>query len=269
MKHPDGIGEMLSFRCNICGTGNVIPTSAFHRETAPCTSCGSVPRFRGVINAFSRAVYGKSYRLAEMPHDKAIRGIGMSDSDIYARGLAEKVDYTNTYYHREPRLDITDIEPAGYRNLDFIISSEVFEHVALPLVPAFHNMRAMLKRGGSLIFSVPYSSAKSTTEHFPNIHEYKLVEFTPGEWVLLNRTRSGEWEVHEHLVFHGGPGTTLEMRVFAERDLIQLILSAGFLIETIYDKPLVDIGYFWPPLHERDCDVGAPILGYVITARAI
>jgi hypothetical protein len=37
---------------------------------------------------------------------KGIRGLGMSDSLDYAQTLAEKFDYPNTYYDREPKFDI-------------------------------------------------------------------------------------------------------------------------------------------------------------------
>jgi SAM-dependent methyltransferase len=269
MKLPRDIGQLIQFTCNICGAGNSIQTAAFHREAAQCQDCGSVARFRGIVHAVSQALYGQSFPLSAMPLDKSIVGIGMSDSDIYASGLEKAFNYRNTYYHMEPKLDITRIDLEMYHDLDFIISTDVLEHVALPLEPAFRNLRMMLKRGGFLIISVPYSSADKTTEHFPNIYEHKLVEIRDGEWVLVNRSRSKQWEVHENLVFHGGPGTTVEMRVFSERDLIQLILLSGFMIEKIYSEPLIDIGYYWPLLRERDHDIGAPLLAYVITARAI
>ena len=51
---------------------------------------------------------------------KDIRGFGMSDTDIYARVLAEKLDYTNTYYDRDPNLDICNPDPAIFGTYDFI-----------------------------------------------------------------------------------------------------------------------------------------------------
>ena len=40
------------------------------------------------------------------------------------------MDYTNTWYDMEPSLDITNVSPIHHGKYDFIISSEVFEHVA-------------------------------------------------------------------------------------------------------------------------------------------
>jgi hypothetical protein len=193
----------------------------------------------------------------------------MSDTDIYAKGLSAAVSYTNTYYHTEPKLDITAESPPTYSELDFVISSDVFEHIKPPTDHAFRNLRRMLRVGGSLVFSVPYSSNDATIEHFPNLDIYNVVEVKPAEWVLLNRTRDGTWEVHENLVFHGGPGSTLEMRVFSESDVLTQLRAAEFQIEYIYDQPMLDIGYYWPPLHERDAEIGGPVLGYVISARAV
>jgi hypothetical protein len=269
MKLPSHVGDNVTFRCNICGTSNNSSLTAFHREAAFCSNCRSVARFRGIVYALSQAVYGRAYPLTDMPRNKSVRGIGMSDSTIYASGLASAFDYTNTYYHTEPRLDVTRADLARYKDLDFIITTDVLEHIILPLEPAFNNMRAMLRTGGILIISVPYSSSLSTTEHFPNINQFKIIEFTTGEWIVLNRARNGQWEIHENVIFHGGPGTTLEMRVFSETDLVRHICSAGFEIERIYNEPILDIGYYWPPLHERDFDIRTPVLGHIIAARAI
>ena len=47
-------------------------------------------------------------------------------------------------------------------------------------------------------------------------------------WVLVNRTADGRLQTYDNLVFHGGPGSTLEMRVFNESTLRGLLKGAGF-----------------------------------------
>jgi len=47
-------------------------------------------------------------------------------------------------------------------------------------------------------------------------------------YVLLNRTKSGAYEIFDKLTFHGGIGTTLEMRIFGEPDLMKNLTDAGF-----------------------------------------
>jgi hypothetical protein len=46
--------------------------------------------------------------------------------------------------------------------------------------------------------------------------------------VLVNRRRDGSLEVFENLAFHGGHGSTLEMRLFAETALRSILMDAGF-----------------------------------------
>ena len=86
----------------------------------------------------------------------------------------------------------------------------------------------MLKPDGFLAMTVPYTPDSATVEHFPCLHEYGLVK-AGSRLALVNRTRGGEWQVFDRLVFHGGEGTTLEMRVFGEADLRRELAEAGFV----------------------------------------
>jgi hypothetical protein len=52
-----------------------------------------------------------------------------------------------------------------------------------------------------------------------------------GAPVLINRRTDGTLEVRDDLVFHGGHGATLEMRLFSRKDLERKLTAAGF--ETI------------------------------------
>ena len=119
--------------------------------------------------------------------------------------LAEKFDYQNTYYHEEPRLDIAaaGIAPE-FMGKDFIISSEVLEHVTPPVSRAFENVRKMLKPGGLFVLTVPYGTQVETVEHFPELHEFSIVE-KDGSFVLRNKTQAGVVQEFNDLIFHGGP----------------------------------------------------------------
>ena len=79
-----------------------------------------------------------------------------------------------------------------------------------------------------LVVTVPYSVESFTTEHYPALYEYGLVRV--GERMLLiNRTREGETQVFDDLVFHTGWGEpSLEMREFSELGLRQTLAAAGF-----------------------------------------
>lgn len=156
-----------------------------------------------------------------------MRGIGIGDSAVYAQRLEEKFDYHNTFFDRAPRLDIAHAPESEFGRYDFAISSEVFEHVAPPAEAAFQNVCRLLRPNGVFVFTVPYSLESSTLEHFPELHEYDIARL--GErHVLVNRTREGKVQIYENPVFHGGPGATLEMRVFSERGLREMLSGAGF-----------------------------------------
>jgi SAM-dependent methyltransferase len=235
----------LEFTCNICGAPNRVETAAVAREANTCSLCGSILRWRSVIAALSIARYGRSIPVEEFPPDRATIGLGMSDWDVYASRLAKVFAYTNTFYDEEPRFDVmAPVGPDRAGTYDFIISSDVLEHVAPPYETALANLRRLLKPGGVLILSVPMTSAEHTDEHFPDLHQYDIAHLgdTP---VLVNRTTSGAIQVFEDLVFHGGAGATLEMRVFSAPELLDRLWAAGFEEVLPFDTEVPEHGVVW------------------------
>ena len=71
--------------------------------------------------------------------------------------------------------------------------------------------------------------------------------------MLGNRTRSGAQQIFEDLVFHGGPGSTLEMRVFSRDDLLRHFTNAGFTSPRIYGEAAEQFGIVW------DCQWSLPM----------
>lgn len=234
----------LSFRCNICGSACTALVTELAREQSSCTQCRSTVRWRSIIHALSVGLFGESIALPDFPERRDISGLGMSDWGGYAVPLAQKLDYTNTYYHQEPLLDITAIEPSFEGRYDFVITSDVFEHVPPPVSNAFTNLYKILKPGGLVVFTVPYSQAGETKEHFPDLHDYELIK-SNGRYLLNNTTRSGERQVFEDLIFHGGPGSTLEMREFSETSLFTEFGNAGFKNVKIWKQPDFVHGIYW------------------------
>ncbi len=202
-------------------------------------------RYRAIARLVALETLGLECALADLPRSDHVRGIGLSDTDAYATPLAARFDYTNTFFHMAPRLDIAAAEVAGYSECDFIVASDVFEHVAPPVGRAFVNAHRLLKPGGKLIFTVPFSLEPATVEHFPDLHEWK-VEERNGRWQLANRTADGREWVRDDLVFHGGPGTTLEMRLFSQADLLREFERAGFSRVRIAAEPCLPFGIHWP-----------------------
>jgi SAM-dependent methyltransferase len=145
-----------------------------------------------------------------------------------------------------PKLDISN--PEVPENLvqasDFIISSEIFEHVVPPVRRAFENTFKMLKPGGILVLTVPYGTWTETIEHCPELYDFTIIADNES-YRLENVTRSGEAQEFHDLVFHGGPGSTLEMRVFAEAALLQHLAEAGFEAITVHRTPDFPHGIWW------------------------
>ena len=175
----------------------------------------------------SREVFGIELALPEFPVMKSVQGIGMSDSPELAARLAEKFDYTNTFYHQAPFFDVTKPNPGDEGRYDFILSSEVMEHIPPPVERGFEMLCRLLQPDGLLLLTTPYTIDGKTKEHFPDLHEYALAS-PGGHTVLVNRRKDGTIETFDNLMFHGGPGSTLEMRVFAEESLREVLAGAGF-----------------------------------------
>jgi SAM-dependent methyltransferase len=190
-------------------------------------------------------LFGKSLVIADFPYRPDIVGIGLSDWEGYGDRLATKLGYTNTFFHKEPRLDITCVDPARKNEYDFVISSDVFEHVCQPVSRAFKNANNLLKPGGILILSVPYVDGE-TREHFPEIQQFS-VEERNSSWFLIGVTPDGRTKEFTDLTFHGGPGTTVECRLFGEDSLRRDCVDAGFDPPRIYRQEAAQFGILWIP----------------------
>jgi SAM-dependent methyltransferase len=198
------------------------------------------------MRLLSNELFGRTMPVPEFRAEKSIAGLGMSDWDGYARLLAQKFSYTNTYYHAEPRLDITRIDESMAGKYRFVISSDVFEHIPpRGLDDAFRNARRLLQPGGFFLLTVPFLHQPDTREHFPRLHDYRIEEIE-GRRVLVNRTIDGEEERFDDLVFHGGEGMTLEMRMFAAKDLKRRLLAAGFRSVEFHGENEAPCGVLWP-----------------------
>jgi SAM-dependent methyltransferase len=229
------------FLCNICGTECERPPEGIDREGPSCPVCNSSSRVRALISLLSEELLGVSMPLSEFPRLKGICGIGMSDQPELAEWLAKKLDYTNTFYHQAPWFDVTLPDPNDFGRYDFILSSEVMEHVPPPVEQSFTNLFRLLKPEGLLIMTTPYSLGGKTKEHFPELYHFSLAALRD-ETVLVNRRRDGTIEVFDNLIFHGGEGSTVEMREFSEGSLREQLLGAGFSSVRVAFEDLPEFG---------------------------
>jgi SAM-dependent methyltransferase len=238
----------MDFTCNVCGTkvtGCLLEN--IDREIQSCPQCHSTVRFRSIVHILSMALYQRSIPLPGFPKNLNLIGLGLSDWPGYAEPLARKFNYTNTYFHQPPHLDISMPVSDRAATCNFVIATEVFEHVSPPVSRAFTSAYNLLKPGGHLILTVPFTyNNPSTVEHFPDLHDYRIIQFNE-EYVLVNRKRDGRYALHENLIFHGGPGTTLEMRLFCWADLEQHLTDAGFTNVQIFGDDVPE----WGILHKH------------------
>ena len=243
--------RVIDFTCNLCGAPNKRPIRELRREPSSCLSCGSNVRTRGVLRALSLELFGVNLTLPDFPTLKSLRGIGTSDAPQYASRLAEKFDYRNTFHDRAPRMDITRSDEGECGEYDFVISSEVFEHVPPPAESAFANACRLLKPNGVLVLTVPYSIEDRSLEHFPDLQEYTVTQ-VGARSILVNRTQEGLFQVFDNLVFHLDPnlppdsGVPLEIRQFSENDLMKMLTGAGFAEIHVHGESFERFGIVHP-----------------------
>jgi hypothetical protein len=116
-----------------------------------------------------------------------------------------------------------------------------------------------LKPGGLIIFSVPYLDGE-TKEHFPDLWRYSM-RAEGREWVVENETADGRHQSFTGLTFHGGPGTTLEMRIFGRDSLVKHFGDAGFGPIAIHHEEVAQFGIIWNPYVPEDAPYRPLIYG--------
>jgi len=231
------------FRCNICGRNAKAKKLALGRELPSC-SCGSSVRLRALVHHLTRELFGASLAIPEIPKRSDIIGIDMSGARLYADRLARRLGYTNTFLHKAPYLDITAPGEEWLSRCDFVISSDVFEHVAAPVAIAFDNVLRLLRPGGLFVLTVPWTKGGVTVEHFPQLTGQHIERREQGA-VLVGRGQDGLVREYDNLIFHGGEGETLEMRVFSQDGLLQELSRAGFTDIRIHAEPWAEFGIVW------------------------
>jgi hypothetical protein len=241
---PEVLEQSLAYACNICGAANVAKVATLERENPSCRRCGSTVRSRSIVDLLSRALFGASLPIPRFPRDSRKCGVGLSDAHVYAHRLARKLAYVNTYYHRPPHLDVCAPDHDLRDSCDFVLASDVLEHVVPPVNAAFAGIHSLLRANGVLVGSVPYSLKQATVEHFPHLHEFRI-DGKPGAQRVHNRRRDGTEEVFDQLVFHGGDGSTLEMREFSRSSLTAELEAAGFSRIRIAEQDVYEWGIVW------------------------
>ena len=255
-----------NMKCCICGHGLTVPISDIRRESPLCGSCGSNARFRGVVLAILRHVFrNEGVPLIEQKPRPDVKSLGMSDSDSYAKLLAEKLTYVNTYQHQPPLLDVCDPRSVEqFNEYDLIVSSDVIEHTRDPPHIVLRRMRQMLSEDGIVVLSTPTYDLRDSIEWYPNAKNLEVLTQNDRHIVKWQNQR-GVTYVDDHPNFHGGPGDTLEMRISTPDGLFAAARQAGFSHHTLeFDE---SVGYIWPLTATGDPVVPGPIDSRIVVLR--
>jgi SAM-dependent methyltransferase len=145
-----------TFLCNLCGhESSLAPGHFINTELSSCAHCGSNIRMRWLAHRLNQELFGRSVPLYEFPEQRSVKGLGLSDPESIAEALQNQFTYRNTFYDGTPRFDIR-CDPSPIGDLDFLIASEVFEHVDPPVGDAFRNAARLLKPSGIFLLTVPW-----------------------------------------------------------------------------------------------------------------
>ena len=210
------------FTCIVCG--RISRSGLPGRESMQCHRCGATWRARAMVLGVLQSLGYSNTALKDAREDWSIRGLGTSDDIKIAKQLVNKFDYVNTYYHKGPKLDLTDVDPQWRESAQFVICSDVLEHVPPPTHSALEGLFSVVASGGAAIISIPYTTADATIEFYPELERYEV----QGNQVVWHDS-NGVRHVDDSPEFHGGAGQTLAFRVWSLARFEEALLSAGFL----------------------------------------
>ena len=166
--------------------------AALQRERPSCTRCGSNVRFRAMAHLLITELLGAPAVLDDLPpHARTHRHRPVRRARPTRSRWRSSFGYENTWFHTEPRLDIANVAAELAGRYDFLVASDVFEHVVPPVARAFANARRMLlKPGGVFVFTRPVlARADDTVEHFPELHDFRVAE-EDGRWTAAQPRRA-------------------------------------------------------------------------------
>jgi SAM-dependent methyltransferase len=226
--------------CIVCGTTHDAMPPLVERERSLCSACGATWRNRATLMTL---MIGLSYRpvpLPDLPSDWSRRGIGLSDSPPLVPAFASKLSYTNTYYHQFPHVDITRPPANLVGQLEFIICSDVLEHVPPPVERGLVGLLECLRPGGFAVITVPVAGER-TNEYYPGLTDFEVAGDPQNGHVVNWTDATGARHTDTTPDMHGGSGLTLAFRLFAAQDIRAELLRAGF-VTVSEPPPMPDLG---------------------------
>jgi len=214
--------------CALCGSNLNWTTESI--ESVVCDGCQCTKRCEAVARAILTSLgYPPNATLESIAPDLSRIGLGISDDWRLALRLANRFDYTNSFLHRYPFLDLAHPPDLCKEFFEFIVCSDVLEHTRTRFDP-ITGIYSMLRPGGFAVITVP-SPATEDQEFYPDLETYS-VNGGHVHWV----NKQGKTFVDTNPEFHGGSGTTLAFRRISLDQLLGDLKSFGFKQTAISPK---------------------------------
>jgi len=135
-------------RCSICD--EIVKFVAASKEDVACNSCNATMRAQMIHKAVLQGLgYPLNVRRNSISPDMSRVGLGISDDWRLARALAFLFNYTNSYLHQFPNVDLCSPPPNCFEYFEFISCSDVLEHTPPPMDQPMRGLYSMLKPAGS------------------------------------------------------------------------------------------------------------------------
>lgn len=196
-----------------------------------CAMCGSNWRVRATALGVLIGTGSEWAPFPEVATNFFCRGLGTSDHMALAGALSTRFDYTNSFYHRFPRVDLTSVDEELNGFFGFVICSDVLEHIPGDVDKALLGLTGLLAAHGFAVLSVPIGGEDfQTKEFYPDLVDW--VEMDDHiEWT----DSAGKTFEDMSPEFHGGVGRTLAFRLWGGDDFRRRVLASG--IRVVSDLP--------------------------------
>ena len=172
--------KTLPIKCTVCGSFSLIRlTNDNFRENCYCIKCKSFNRQRQIAFVLLNAIANKKLRsLKDLSIVNHLSIFNTETGGSLHKFLKKTSRYTCSEYFGEHHKSGEYVDGRMHQDLmslsfsdnqfDFVISTDVFEHVADPYI-AHQEVYRVLKPGGRHIFTVPFYQADTLDERRASI----------------------------------------------------------------------------------------------------
>lgn len=160
--------------------------------------------------------------MLELDPDQRRYGLGISDNPEMAKFFRRCFNYSNSELDVNPIVDLLNPPESLSGLYDFVICSDVLEHVPPSPDRAIVSLASFLRPGGIAMVSVPVSGG-DTDEYYPGI-----VSWSMENGALHWTDTAGTTHIDPDPEIHGGDGLTIAFRTWGAEDFERAVLESGF-----------------------------------------